>query len=96
MTSESIPNPDVIVRRTQYTRTGAPVRLLTLLTTDAEDWVIANIDPAANVRQLACSIVVPKEAVAEVVATMQIDGLVVREFIAADPNVLQEQRSWHA
>jgi len=87
--TEPLDNPDVVIRRTRFTRERRPIRLFALCTTAAEEWAAVN---AQAVPRLARSLIVAKADVGAMVAAMEAGGLIVRALVEdIDPYTVIER-----
>ena len=85
----SLPSPDVVIRRTRFTRAGKPIRLFGLCTHAAEEWASTH---AARTPRLARSLIVQKIDVPTTQAAMEKDGLIVRALSNGfDPTQIVER-----
>ena len=71
---DTLPSPDVVIRRTHRTRIGMPIRILNLVTATAEEWAVLN---APDAERLDGSLVLPQSEVEEMCARMTDAGLIV-------------------
>ena len=71
---DTLPSPDVVIRRTHRTMRGAPIRILNLVTLKAEEWAALN---APDAERLDGSLILPKSEVEEMCTRMVDAGLIV-------------------